>query len=143
MAVDGVTSTIPLAGAGGARQATPQNDVNALGQNDFLKLLIAQLQNQDPLQPVDNAEFIAQMAQFSTLNAVLQMNTNFANLLTLQGLTQGSSLIGKTVTYSAGDPPRTQEGQVDSIALDKGNVQLVIDGVNVDLNQIQSVTGGT
>ena len=53
---------------------------NSLGQEDFLKLMTTQLQNQDPFAPMDNGDFIAQMAQFSTVTGITEINSNLTNL---------------------------------------------------------------
>lgn len=84
------------------RQTTQQQNQGILGKDDFLKILITQLQNQDPTNPMDDREFIAQMAQFSTLEQMTNMNTaiqNFVHLQTSQSLVQHSELIGKKVTW--------------------------------------------
>jgi len=57
-------------------------DVSTLGKNDFMKLLLAQMQNQDPLNPTDNTEFVAQLAQFSSLEQMTEMNSNLETTLT-------------------------------------------------------------
>jgi len=76
-----------------------------LGKDDFLKLLITQLRYQDPLEPVDNKDFIAQMAQFSSLEQMANMSKGFENLAQLQESTlreyaigQAINLIGRTVS---------------------------------------------
>lgn len=56
-----------------AKPVSPATDPTALGQDDFLKLLVTQLQNQDPLKPMDNQAFIAQTAQFSQLNQMTEL----------------------------------------------------------------------
>jgi len=76
-----------------------------LGQEDFLKVLLTQLQFQDPLKPQDNQEFIAQIAQFTSLEINRQQNDKTDSLLTIQSATQALSLIGKQVEIS------TQAGQ--------------------------------
>ena len=68
-----------------------------LGQEDFLKVLLTQLSFQDPLKPMDNQEFIAQMAQFTNLELTRQQNDRVESLLTIQSATQAIGLIGKTV----------------------------------------------
>jgi flagellar basal-body rod modification protein FlgD len=68
-----------------------------LGQEDFLKILLTQLQFQDPLKPMDNQEFIAQMAQFTNLEMTRQQNDKVDTLLTIQSASQAVGLIGKTV----------------------------------------------
>jgi flagellar basal-body rod modification protein FlgD len=70
---------------------------NELGKDEFLKLLILQLQNQDPLNPIKNEEFIAQLAQFSSLEQMQNLNKSMTSLGSLQILTQTASLVGKEV----------------------------------------------
>ena len=80
---------------------------NSLGKDDFLKLLVTQLSNQDPLSPMDNTAFIAQMAQFSSLEQMQNMNTS-----TLA--TQANGMIGKIVTWTDNDNV-TQAGIVNAV----------------------------
>ncbi|MBU8907008.1 flagellar hook assembly protein FlgD [Desertibacillus haloalkaliphilus] len=80
----------------------PQTGQNILGKDDFLKILITQLQNQDPSNPMDDREFIAQMAQFSSLEQMTNMNEaiqKFVNVQSSQSLVQHSELIGKEVQW--------------------------------------------
>ncbi len=77
---------------------------NELGQNEFLQLMIAQLENQDPLSPQENGEFIAQLAQFSSVEGIDRLNNSFddfnASFLSNQAL-QASSLVGRSVTVAS------------------------------------------
>jgi flagellar basal-body rod modification protein FlgD len=84
-AVTGVSS-------GTANATTAKNKV--LGQDDFLKMLIAQLQNQDPLNPLQGADFAAQLAQFSSLDQLTQMNTQLSALTSALSSTNNSQLVG-------------------------------------------------
>ena len=68
-------------------------------QADYLEVLIAQLQNQDPLEPLDNNEMASQLAQFSQLQQLESMNSNFAKVLATTESTYASSLIGKEITF--------------------------------------------
>ncbi|MCK7581342.1 MAG: hypothetical protein MZV65_40730 [Chromatiales bacterium] len=80
------------------RQTASTAPKNAtLGQEDFAKILLTQLQFQDPLKPMDNQEFMAQMAQFTTLEISRQQNDNTETLLAIQSASQAMSLIGKEV----------------------------------------------
>lgn len=84
-----------------ANNATTNATEKALGRDDFLKLLVAQLKNQDPLNPVQNTEFVTQLAQFSSLEQVMGINDRL-DLLTTQSRGQGNTesigLVGKQVT---------------------------------------------
>lgn len=66
-------------------------------QSTFMKLLVAQLQNQDPLNPMDNSQMTSQLAQINTVNGIQQLNTTMSSMLTQNAATQASSMIGRTV----------------------------------------------
>lgn len=88
-------SALTSGSAGGATQANP-----SLGQQDFMRLLIAQFQAQNPLEPLGNTEFIGQLAQFSVVSGVQQLDSSFkdfATQLTGDQVLQGASLLGKPV----------------------------------------------
>jgi flagellar basal-body rod modification protein FlgD len=70
---------------------------NTINQEEFLKVLLTNLQFQDPLKPLDNQQFLAQMAQFSSLEQTRQLNDQIGQLLSVQSSTQSIGLIGKTV----------------------------------------------
>ncbi len=87
-----------------AKEPAPTPPSNQLGKDDFLKLLTAQLQNQDPLQPTDNQAFVAQLAQFSSLEQLQDLGKKLDAMTSGQGsATQlsASSLIGKDVRFKA------------------------------------------
>ena len=110
-----------------------------LGRDDFLRLLITQMRNQNPLQPIGDTEFVAQLAQFSTLDNMQKLNSSFADLLLLQGLTQGANLIGKTVSYVRAGETAVQRGTVASVTVKDGAMQLLVNGNQVSLNQVRGV----
>jgi flagellar basal-body rod modification protein FlgD len=91
----------------GAVAASPSADLNAsgIGLQDFLKILLTQLTYQDPLKPMDNQQFMAQIAQFTTLEQTQQLNGKIDALLTTQASLQSVGLIGRTVdiTTTTGD----------------------------------------
>jgi len=72
-------------------------------QMDYMELLIAQLRNQNPLEPLDNNEMASQLAQFSALQQLESMNSSFAEVLTLTNRSYANSLIGRAVTFFAQD----------------------------------------
>ncbi|MDH3685677.1 MAG: hypothetical protein OEP95_05595 [Myxococcales bacterium] len=99
---------------GQAVPAVPQ----ALGQEDFLRMLIAQLENQDPLNPQDATEFTAQLAQFSSLEQLISMRTAVEELTSAQGVSQAlssASLIGREVLAEASNLEIPAEGELPTI----------------------------
>lgn len=75
----------------------PISQSASIGIQDFLKILTSQLNNQDPLKPVDNQEFVAQIAQFATLEQSRQLNEKIDSLLNVQASVQSLGLLGRTV----------------------------------------------
>ena len=109
-------------------------------QDRFLTLLVAQMRNQDPLNPVSGSDFVAQLAQFSTLQGQQQLNTNINQMLVLQQVTQGASLIGKQITFDAAGKALPASGTVSAVQVNNGAVQLVVGNQTVALTQVRSIT---
>jgi flagellar basal-body rod modification protein FlgD len=130
--------------SGSIKQATTQSsdELSGLGEGAFIKLLLAQLQNQDPLKPMEDKEFIAQLAQFNSLNQLTQMNKTLEELMTAQALGQGSALIGKTVNGLSSDGS-TIAGTVSGLYLMGGKVILDVNGSSMPLDFLHSVTDET
>lgn len=110
-----------------------------LGKMDFLKLLVAQLQHQDPLKPLEDKEFIAQLAQFNSLEQMINLNQNFANAQKFQMLTQASALIGKSVAAISTTDGSQIQGKVLKVDVTDGQPSLDVGGKPVQLNEIVSV----
>jgi len=90
---------------------------NVMGKDDFLKLLVAQLQNQDPLNPADSTAFTAQLAQFSSLEQLQNINDSLDSFKSSQATTnsiQSADFIGKTVT-ATGNSFGVNDGQADPL----------------------------
>lgn len=100
---------------------------NILGKDDFLKLLITQLKSQDPLDPVDDKQFIAQMAQFSTLEQMQNMNKGMDVL-------RASNLIGKYVMTNK------LAGVVNGVEVANGNTMLIVGNSEVSLDDVIGIT---
>ena len=111
----------------------------ALTQNDFLKLLVAQMTQQDPLNPKSDIEMIPQMVSFSQLEQSKSMQTDIANLRTEQRLLQANALLGRTVEIQDGSTTGVT-GQVTSVQMVEGIPKLVVNGQRYDLNKLYSVT---
>ncbi len=109
-----------------------------LGKDDFLKLLLTQLSNQDPTRPMENTEFIAQMAQFSSLEQMTNMSTEFAKLANMLNSNEAVSLLGKNVTISTGDT--SVNGVVEAVTRGE-DPQVEVNGMLYSMDQIKSVYG--
>jgi len=112
-----------------------------LGQAQFMQLLIAQLKNQDPMDPVSQEDSIAQLAQFSTLEGIEKLNANFSSFMKLQQLSEGANLVGKNVEWLDKDGVR-QQGVVDSISVKEGDLQLKIDGKDIPIDNVTAILNG-
>ena len=137
--------TPPVTGPYTPVAAGPQplrEPVEILASEGFLRLLAAQISAQNPLEPMKDTEFVAQMAQFSQLEQTTNLATDVA-ALTLSGrLAQGASLIGRTVTYQPADGSDPVSGVVGSLTVGAGgrSLSLIVDGVAVDARQVIGVT---
>jgi flagellar basal-body rod modification protein FlgD len=118
MAVSGIGGSATTASA-----ATTQN--LGVSQLDFLKILATQLSFQDPMKPIDNQEFIAQLAQFTTLEQTRQLSDGVQALLGVQASTQSVGLLGKTVDVSAADGS-TATGTVTTVRFNAGQPLLTL-----------------
>jgi|CZCA01.1.fsa_nt_gi flagellar basal-body rod modification protein FlgD len=85
------------------QEVDPMKDRMNLGKDDFMRLLITELRYQDALNPVDDREMIAQLAQFSTLEQMQNLGDKIEELARAQKATQAASLIGRTVTFTNND----------------------------------------
>ena len=112
--------------------------MKTLGQDEFLQLLVTQMRNQDPLKPVSDTEFIAQMAQFSNLEQTKAMSGDIAQLRQSGAFTQAAALMGKQVSLLSGENTFTK-GIVTDLAVKDGEVRLIINGKPYELGQVVSV----
>jgi flagellar basal-body rod modification protein FlgD len=137
MAVSGVTSV-----GAGATSSGASNSVSGIlqgGESQFLQLLVANLQNQDPLNPVSATDFTSQLAQFATVDSITQLNSNFSTQLLLQELSQGANLIGKKISYAQTGSSNLLQGTVDSVEVNNGQLQLNVGQDSVALNQVRGI----
>ena len=95
-------------------------------QMDYMNLLITQLQNQNPLEPLDNNEMASQLAQFSQLQQLESMNESFAKVLATTELTYANSLIGKEVSFML----ETETGAID---ITSGIVEQIYNNVDGEI----------
>ena len=101
-----------------------------LDYNSFLKLLIAQLKNQDPTKPMDSTAFVSQLASFSQVEQSVNTNTKLDSLLTSSALSLADAVIGRTVTSADG----ATSGTVASVKITSdGPIATLTDGTTLDL----------
>jgi len=107
-----------------------------LGKDDFLNLLVTQLRYQDPLNPTDNSEYISQLAQFSSLEQMNNMNSGISSMKAL-------AMTGKYITASVTDDTTGKttsvEGTVDSVQMSSGETTLMVNGTEVSLDDVTGV----
>ena len=108
------------------------NSSSSLGKDDFLKLLVTQLQTQDPMNPMDDTQFISQMAQFTSLEQMKNMNTSVQ-------MTQATSYIGKQVTWDNAQGVE-QTGVVKSVRMVNSEPKIIIGDQSIALTKITSVS---
>src|SRR3954452_7037866 len=117
------TSTTGTPSNAAARTAT-----NAVDKDMFLKLMMAQVSHQDPMQPTDSTQWLAQMAQFSTVEQLTNMAQTSSSAAGDAQMTNAVGLIGRTVTYDGGNAP--VQGKVESVQVGQSGPTLTIDGVS-------------
>ncbi len=137
-------SAIPTNASGTASNVNPDGTVKktsnaaSVSQNQFLLLLVNELKNQDPTQPVDQTQTLSQLAQFSqlqettTLNQTLTQNQSFANVA------QSAALIGKTVS-TATDTSAGISGVVSSVSVLNGKNYLQVGGQSIDASTVTGI----
>jgi len=112
-------------------------------QMDYMKLLVTQLQNQNPLEPLDNNQMASQLAQFSQLEQLESMNSNFAKVLSTAERSYANSLMGKEVSFLSTNEEGTKEVKnavVEQVVNDvDGQIMLVAGGEILGLEDVISV----
>lgn len=106
-----------------------------LGQDDFLKLLAQQFQSQDPMQPMQDTSFIAQMAQFTALQQSSAMSKDMGDMKAQQQMATANSYLGHNVTVDAGNG-QTASGDVTEIKVVDGAPQLVVNGSTYAMSSV-------
>jgi flagellar basal-body rod modification protein FlgD len=130
MQVNSVTATANASTTGATDTVAGADQV--LSQKDFLQLLVAQMQNQNPLNPQSDTQMAAEMAQF----AALQQSSDMASSLSMM---QAGSLVGNTVTLQV-DAKTITSGVVQGVVLQNNKPQLLVNGATYDLSQVVAVT---
>jgi flagellar basal-body rod modification protein FlgD len=112
-----------------------------LSQADFLKLLVAQMTSQDPLNPTSSQDLLTQTVQLSTLQSNTSLQTTLTQLQSNQSLTQAGSLLGRQVTLQSGSS--TTQGVVSGVDLSSGIPLIMVGGTAYDLSEVLSISTPT
>lgn len=133
--------------AGQPGESGTNEGYNSLGTDDFLKLLVQELQNQDPLNPMDNADMVAQIGQIREIGATDELTSSLNSLSNNQQLVTASGLIGRTVQGLANDQTNV-DGVVERISVETNNendvrsVKVHVGGKTMNIENIRDIQPG-
>jgi flagellar basal-body rod modification protein FlgD len=141
--IDSVGSTTT---ANGASQLASTSDRATISRAEFLKLLVAELVNQDPFKPIDNADMAGQMAQIQSLqtssdlsNGFKSMSASFQALALREDMAAAGTMIGRVISGLTADGTSVQ-GLVGSVKLQDGTVNLMVNGAAVPISSVSEIT---
>jgi flagellar basal-body rod modification protein FlgD len=135
-AITALASTANSSSSSDSSSSLSSSVSQTLDQNDFLQLLVAQMTNQDPTNPMSDTEYISVMAQFTSIEQTKAIESDVSSL---SSSLRASALLGKTVTLTA-DDSSTTTGVVTSVDLSSTTPKIVVDGVSYDVSQVTSVS---
>lgn len=136
MSINAITQTSLMQNTETASSRIP---TKTLTQQDFLKLLVTQLTTQDPLNPMKDTEFVAQMVQFSMLEQNKSMQDTISAMNLSQRVVQANSMIGRTVRV-VGDDATVSIGVVSSVVMDSGEPRLLVNGNLYPLEKVMTIS---
>lgn len=143
MPVQGTANVWPNYAQGNTNGSVKSGD-NTLGKDDFLKILVAQLKHQDPAKPLEDREFIAQMAQFSSVEQIMNMASELKLLRQSMGIS--SDLIGKHISWNeknlSGTGIVARTGLVEAISFSAGNQYVVVENNKIPIDSLTKVWVG-
>lgn len=122
-----MTTVPPASGTSGTQNSATSSssaaDNATLNYDDFLQLMVAQLQNQDPLNPTDSTQYMSQIAQFSSVEQGINTNSKLDQLLANSNISQASTIVGHTLTSSDG----TTSGVIASVKITDNGLTAILD----------------
>lgn len=141
-----LSTTAGIMGTQGQQNPTGANALQDVNLDDFLKLMITELQNQDPLNPMDNNEILQQLSQIREIESNVRLTETLESVLLGQSLTTAGSLIGRSIVAMVEDGAAVT-GRVDRVSIVDGMPKLNVDGHVVELKNVSEIldasTGGT
>lgn len=136
MAITGLT---PGARATQGGSTTTGSDAfGGLKTEDFIKILIAELNSQNPLEPIENGKILDQVSQINSLSTTNKLNETLTNFGLAQNLSSASSLIGRFVVGAVGQ--KTISGMVEKAIVENGQIVLMVDGQRLPLSSVEQIT---
>jgi flagellar basal-body rod modification protein FlgD len=136
---DAITSSGTVFGAGGTSNSVERIDAGgSMGEDTFLKLLMAQMTHQDPMQPTDSAQMLSQLAQFANVEGINKLNKQTTSLNLGQDFAGSVAMIGKTVTWLDSEGA-AHTGVVDAVKPSPSGALLVIDAEEVPSGAVRKV----
>ena len=134
-------ATNPVNGSSNAPQPAPLGNVDVMSGvklDDFLKLMITELQNQDPLNPMDNGEILQQLGQMQSISSTTKLSQSLDSVMLGQNLSSASALISKSI-QGLDDAGDEVTGIVERAVIENGAAKLVVGDSKVSLNSIRAV----
>ena len=137
-------ATDPISGGGSSTPvaAGTGNALREVNIDDFLKLMIAELQNQDPLNPMDNSQILEQISQIHSVESTKKLSSTLDSVLLGQNLSSASSMIDKTIQGLA-DGGSEVTGVVESVSIQGGVSKLKVGDKTVSLNNVRAIISST
>jgi flagellar basal-body rod modification protein FlgD len=133
------TDAVAAAAASSSNNADSTSAANNFSQADFYKLLIAEMQNQDPTNPVDNKEMVLQLAQFSAVQSTQNLNTNMNNYINTASLSTATSMLGKQVVYVDSKTGTDVTGTVSAVKKSDSGYAVTVNNTDVALSNIRQI----
>jgi flagellar basal-body rod modification protein FlgD len=134
------TSSISSASSAASQQsqAASTDALSSVSMNDFLNLLVTELQNQDPLNPMDDTQILQQVGQIKEIESNQRLSDTLTSMQTQQDLVAASTMLQKTITGLT-DSGETVTGQVDKVTVDSSGVKVCVGTNNISLANISEV----
>ena len=138
------TGSVGSTGSSSSSSSSSQNSTSVndpfakLDMSDFLKLMITEMQNQDPTSPTDTSQIMQEIGQMQSIESTTQLNTTLNALNLTQGLTSASLLINQNIV-GIDDKGNNVNGTVSSVVVNNGAAALVVGNSTVQLSNIQQV----
>ena len=116
----------------------PREPKQVLDKDAFLMIMIEQLKHQNPMEPVDSDKFLSQMAQFTIMEQLLNLNQSFEAMMKMQKINNAAVMIGKSVKIATEEG--LIEGTVEKVAVRDDKVQVVVNNIHYDMDKITEIS---